>query len=478
MRALLGAALLACAVSGAAELAGLRTVEITVRPEPRQTFGGFGASMVENPRYKDLVSAEHRELLARLLWKDLNLKVMRLWFDPGAYEPAYGRYDPSRFVKAYVSSGRIAEARANGVEVLLLAPSCHLPARLAGGKSLVEEKKETFLKAGMEREYAALLATFLKQLKDETGVVLDATGIVNEPPPQFGPAQMAGVVRCLREELDERGLRAVKIIAPETCNTDGVFNQMVDALKADPAAWRALDGVASHSYNMGATEDLEQRLLGTGKGYWMTEAGANGPEQTNDVGAAAALASRALNDLNHLCTHWIWFIGAERHDPRDDQTRLIRWRPDPGFGYDLLAKYHYLQQLSQAFAPKAVFRKCESSLDKQMVWTYGRKPHVNAAAARNRDGRWAVAISNFTAPVFDDPAKLTKWEAEQGGWPGETFSVTVALPGKEPAGARFAVRRSNAARKNWADGTVEAKDGRVTVTVGPLELVTLRSERP
>src|SRR5206468_4250255 len=108
---------------------------------------------------------------------------------------------------------------------------------------------------------------------------------------------------------DRRGLRSVKIIAPEDASADGVLYDTLDALKADAAAWHALDGIASHSYNMAATEEAARRIAGGDKTYWMTEAGDNGPEAPGDAHRAASLASRFLSDMNHRVTHWVHFLG-------------------------------------------------------------------------------------------------------------------------------------------------------------------------
>src|SRR6185437_10789806 len=96
---------------------------------------------------------------------------------------------------------------------------------------------------------------------------------------------------------------------------DGVFYQTIDAIQADPDAWRALSAIASHSYNMAATPEAASRIAAADgrntKDYWMTEASANGPEAPGDALQAASLASRFLNDMNHRVTHWIHFIGFE-----------------------------------------------------------------------------------------------------------------------------------------------------------------------
>ena len=53
-------------------------------------------------------------------------------------------------------------------------------------------------------------------------------------------------------QLDHRGAKDVRIIAPETCNTDWVWDGFAAAFEKDTDALRALGGTASHSYNMAA----------------------------------------------------------------------------------------------------------------------------------------------------------------------------------------------------------------------------------
>jgi hypothetical protein len=95
------------------------------------------------------------------------------------------------------------------------------------------------------------------------------------------------LVKHLRRELDKRGLQSVQIIAPEHASADGVLNEQVDALKNDAAAWSALDGIASHSYNMAASGEIARRITGPDdrnlKEYWMTEASDNGPEAPETI---------------------------------------------------------------------------------------------------------------------------------------------------------------------------------------------------
>ena len=290
------------------------------------------------------------------------------------------------------------------------------------------------------------------------------------------------VVKRLRRELDARGLKSVQIIAPEHASADGVLYEQVDALKNDAEAWAALGGVSSHSYNMAATDDIARRIAAPDgqnlKEYWMTEASDNGAEEPGDAFRAASLASRFLNDMNHRVTHWIHFLGFEAPDPKDNATRILSFTSAP-LKTTVFQKYFYYQQLSNAFDIGALFRDSKSSLDGDMTWTYGKKPRVIAAGAQNPDGSWSAGISNYTADSFAGVQGWAdeKWNRRAGGHtPGQTFQVTLNIEELKGRGAiPFVVHRSSGKLQNADSGTVLMQNGQLTVTIAPLELVTLRS---
>jgi len=455
------------------------SVTITVLPGARQTFHGFGASALNfEPDYQKLTPGQ-RQTLSRTLWHDLHFKILRLWFNTDQYAPMPGGHDLSQFRRCYVDSGLIADARRNGVTTLLLVPD-HLPAYMAEKRPDGSAQTGMALKLAETDNYADLVADFIERLGQQTGIRLDVTGVHNEPNDtfRFTPEQIVEVVKRLRADLDRRGLSRVKIIAPENASADGTLEGQVDALKADPVAWADLAGIASHSYNMAATDRIAQRIEGTGKSYWMTEASDDGPEVPGDALRAASLASRFLSDMNHSVTHWVHFVGFEVPDPNDNATRILSYTPTP-FGITLFQKYYYYQQLSLAFDVGAVFRQSQSTLDGGMTYTYGKKPHLTAAAARNPDGTWAIGLSNYTAPTFRDADDEKDFALHNSGYAAQTFAVTVRIPEMARAGSiRFSVHRSNSGINDVPAGTLLLRGGEVTIpAIGPLDLITLRSEK-
>jgi hypothetical protein len=457
-------------------------VTLTVLAGARQTFAGLGTSLGNWGGNYQKLKPEERALLSRLMWRETKFKILKLWFNMDDYSSRPGERNLAFMREQYTDSGVVADARANGMTTLLCAVDHYPPYMVAPGGNnwkgpIIDSEVEAF---------AAIVATAIQQFHDETGERFEATIIQNEP--DLTPTQVVRLVKALRTELDARGLQSVKLIAPDSSSVDDRFYGMVDAVKADPAAWGALAGIDTHSYNMAATERAAAYVEGPdGRNrldYWMTEASDNGPEDPGMTGVpalrAASLAARFLNDVNHRVTHWVHFLGYEQTgDGKDDGTRIIPFTTTQPFQYEILKKFYVYQQLAQAFDVGAEFRRTQSSLDGDMTYTFGRKPHLLAATARNPDGTWSIGIQNYTADSFSGSQGQAdeEWTRSQGGYtPATPYKVTVAVA--ELAGAngmRFQVHRTNATQTNSAAGSVTLKDGVVTVGVAPLELVTLRS---
>lgn len=452
-------------------------VNVTVKAGAKQTYQGLGASQTlgTSIEYGKLQQSE-KNALQKLICKEGNFKIVRLWFDPNKYAPQPGQQNPAGFVKSYVTSGLITDALANGCNTLLLAPG-NFPAYMKAENSNSIKDSEIV-------NHAVLLASFISQMKQQYGVKIHATGIMNEPAGKFTDAQWPVMVKALRQQLDNRNLKDVKIVTPELANGDSLAVRVITAIKNNPDAWKALAAISTHSYNMAATPAIAKLVEGTNKEYWITEAGANGPEDPGDAVQAASAASRFLSDMNNRVTHWIWFIGHAPADKTDNATRLIRYFVKP-FRYDVFLKYYYLQQLSYTFDIGAVFRRSYSSLDKNMTWSYGKKPRIIVASAKNPDGSWGIGVSNYTSDkfFFKIPASLgfpegTLATNPQSGRAAETFAVTVTVEELAKAGdIKMKMYRSNSNVNNVYIGTALMRQGKVTVPkVESLDLITLRSE--
>ncbi len=440
-------------------------VTITVETGARQNFNGLGASMfpwTPSVVYNVQVTPAQTRHMARLLWHDAHLHSVRLWMHPGQ-EPV------DFYIDGYMKTGKLPAALAAGATDLILAPD-HVPDAMGDGQGLIKDAAIPV--------YAALLAGFIRQFQDKTGILINNTGVLNEPndrPVRFSNAQWPLVIKDLRAALDTRGLQAVGIVAPESANCGADAYAVVDAIKADPAAWNALAGIATHSYNNAATPEMAARTRN--KSYWITEAGGitDTDEDAGDAAQAASLASRLLNDVNHGVTHWQFFIGAEQADPHGNTGRILKYDVAP-FRLTILQKYYVLKQLSETFDLGAAFRHSRSSLEGEMTYTYGKKPRLTAAAARNPDGSWGIGLSNYTAPPFRDADDPADFALHNSGYHAQSFSATVRVPElKNVPTLRFIVHRSGSGLKDARAESLVMHQGRLTVEIAPLELVTLRS---
>ncbi len=448
-----------------------------VQPGARQTFAGFGTSIGNWGRDYQKLSPAQRADLSKKMWGDLQFKTLRMWLNLNEYAPTRTGRTTEDFRARYIDSGVVADAQKNGVVHLLLGPD--------NAPDWVKTKREgggaDYAITDLDG-YAGVIADFLAQIQRETGVLINYTGLQNEPNDldRLAPEQFAPLIKSLRAQLDKRGLQGVEIIGPESANVDGIYHNTLDLIKADDAAWKALGAVASHSYAMGATPEGTRRIEDAGgrltKPYWMTEASANGAETEGDTLRATSLAGRFLADVNQGVSHWIHFIGFEIPDERDNATRVFAYTPAP-YKLTTFQKYWTYQQLSEAFPVGSVFRRAKSSLEGDMVWTYGKKPRLTASAARRPDGSWAIGLLNFTSNAFnDDPNDVSgpTGNGYENGFRAQTFTVSVSVP--ELGGAhRWKVKRSQVGAPATSDGEIQMRNGRLEVVVAPFEVVTLSS---
>ena len=448
------------------------SLTITVQPGARQTFAGLGASLFRftpSADYNRQLTRAQQRALPRLLWHDARFRSVRLWIHPDDFLPAPDARNIAPYLDGWMNTHKLPDTLAAGATRLNLAPD-NIPAAMGDGHGLIRDTEIA--------NYAALLAGFVRVFRDQTGILINYTAVLNEPndrPVKLSDSQWPVMIKALRRALDVRGLTAVRIIAPESANCGADAYAVVDSIKADAEAWRDLKGVATHSYNNAAREEMAQRAVG--REYWITEAGGitDADEDAHDGLQAASIASRFLNDVNHRVTDWQFFIGYEQADPHGNTGRIIKYDPAP-YKPTILQKYYSLKQLAEAFDVGAAFRHSRSSLDGEMNYTYGKKPRVNAAAARNPDGTWGIGLSNYTSPTFRDADDPHDFALHNSGYAAQAFQVTVRVPELAKRGAvRFVVRRSTATVGDRPGGFVLMHNGVVTVPLLPLELITLRS---
>lgn len=435
------------------------------------------------------LSPARRERINDAFWNGTGFNALRLWLNMKCYAPTSEKVDfDAGFVRPYLDLVRAAEAR--GVTEILLTVD-GAPADLMERREVVlphtgKPKEMPTIKVETTAKRAELIADYIQEVRDRYGITIDAVSIQNEPNTPhvlyLNHIDMTQSVLDLRAALDARGLTDTIVVGPETASADRVAFKMLEHLRNTPGAWDALGGISTHSYNMAAHPRAYHFTDGGTKTYWQGESSVPSKEKPGDVRAATITAARFLNDMNHGVTHWFHFIGFMHQGSRkDDGTRIIPFVPevrDDAWMWKL-TKYWYFQQLTATFDYGAVFRQPISSLDKTMLWTHGRKPRVTLAAARNPDGTWGVALTNFTHPPLPDSAK--KFSRQNAGRPTQSFDVTVEIAELADVPEMvFDVRRSGpqpngGVVQNRPEGSTTAKDGRLRLTINPMELVTLRS---
>jgi hypothetical protein len=436
-------------------------VQVSIDDNPKQTFMGFGASQPRDQQRLFSVYGPPRvyDLLHRV-YIDLGMNWVRLWVHSDA-QIDVGMMK-SQFYAGYLNNGYLDALKSSGVKHILLAP--------ARGELPPTEPMQI---------YAHKLAQFIREIYGERGVRIDVTGVANEPA-GFSAEQIKDAVKYLRMELNSTGLADVGIIAPECASPDACASMAITAMEADSMTWQGLQGVATHSYNMGANQLVENLIAGTGKEYWMTEAGrglmrpldSNGnpiitDEQPGDTAEASTTAARFLNDMNHSVTHWLWFIGIGAYDehPNEDSGQVLARPNDLTGGIKYNTKYYYLKQLRATFDIGTVFRGSISTQEKDMNWGYGQKPAITVAMAQNPDGTWGIGVVNTTGIANSTIAQF---------FPASNYTVTIKVPTRA-VGLNFQSFRSNAS--GYVQDRIVTMDraGNLSVDVAPHELVTLRS---
>lgn len=426
-----------------------RSANLVVGTEPRQTFAGLGVSEAHFSPYPDLGAADRAEV-DRLLFDELDMRIFRIWYAPGR---------PEEVRDIYQANGMIDSALAGGVTELLLGPGHY---------------------DGDPDNHARLMAADVQIMREEWGIPITATGVVNEPDAEdwkiVPPEDYVPLALAMRRELEAVGHGDVTILGLEFASADDAPVRWLDIVGANPAALAAFDALATHSYNMAATQELGERARRLGKQYWMTEAGGGMIDGSAefDYDFAATVGARFLNDLNNGVTHWVWFL-AVGEGTQDVYQKLVMCAglcrvPDriyKNYGY------HYIKQITEAFPVGTVLRNVTSDLAgfERLEYTYGQKPPLNAAAGLRPDGRYVIGVVNDTPGV--DVGPLTSWDQPAN------FEVTIELP--ELAGVdrlEFDLCRTNPKMQVRCGSTAVAENGVVTLPVTSLELLTLVARTP
>lgn len=356
---------------------------VTVKSEPRQTFGGLGLNVGRSIEpYKQVEPAVAQEAAERL-FEEARFRHLRLW---------HFHRDREIDVKAYVDNPFIAEALKYDLGLLKL--NC-------------TGKGDPFVLAEEN-------AGWLKELTGK-GIPFNAAGYLNKPNTdesgtlRTDPDVLAQGIVAFRQHLDELGLAHVKICGPDTVewfprpspehakkynyqrgDTMRYFNAIIES----PEALDAIDAFSVQTYGMGVTKELQELVRPYNKEFWVTTGAVDSIYGNRAYGGhfdpivAPIVAAMCLSDLNHGVTHWFHWDIAQLIPYLFDEKALIA-----------TPRYRYLKSIGLRFDVGAVFRECVSSPARptaDMLWHDEHEPDIVAAAARNPDGSWTVAVVNTT----------------------------------------------------------------------------------
>ncbi|MBD3393107.1 MAG: hypothetical protein GF418_13380 [Chitinivibrionales bacterium] len=529
----------ACNFAGALALAALATVlvsdilanetiTVTATGGALQEFDGFGVHPTRT-KYKQSV----RDTLAKLIIGDLKMTNIRIYHNAYATEDSLLEY--------WVKGWDAFDESKPGFEFGYAYPDCtsmlddwmavnpDLFFVVGGGEQITDQSRIY--------PFCTKQATLIKFLRDNRGLPITWTTLVNEPNDYGKPWQgqdpdvrmvptdlYPALTRTMRHVLDSFGLDMVKIYVPEVSSVDSMCHAYIDLVRNDPDAWAATEGFFTKAYNMCADWEMKELCEETGLPYF-TAAGANLVDQdivyandpnkwsrfvdyenTNDDDHwAAEMAGRVFNDFNHMVTCWQTYLGVCVHDWRFGPHRLIVYFESASdsaqavndWGYppddiEPLAdgtyicytlKYWYLKQIAHAFDVGCAFRYCETDKElphRDMWMTYGQKPAIVASTAQNPDESWTIGVVNITGCQSDTfeinsnhPASIFQY------YDPAAYDVTVRV--EELAGndqLKFQLIRSN--KTDWVEpqaDSVTMTNGEITLTVGPKELITLRGAK-
>jgi glucuronoarabinoxylan endo-1,4-beta-xylanase len=158
------------------------------------------------------------------------------------------------------------------------------------------------------------LVTWVQNAKTQ-GVPIYAVSAENEPDScginsttSYSPAQLAAWIDVFGPALAAIN---VKLMAPETMNACG-FTKYFDAIKADTAAWNAVNIFASHEYGCG-TLPAQPSIAAAGKEYWETEVDTGtgkGDSSGDGIASALPMATTLHNDITkaNLNAWHIWWL--------------------------------------------------------------------------------------------------------------------------------------------------------------------------
>jgi O-glycosyl hydrolase len=208
------------------------------------------------------------------------------------------------------------------------------------------------LRPESERSFAEYLATVISVLAASDGVKFDFVTPMNEPGGSWWKLgersegtfmshdQQARVIGLLRSELDQRGLAATGIAAPEDNDEQSAINSVNSY---DEAARNDISLLVTHTYGANNAAGLRELAKSLNKPLWVSEYGDND-------GTGMTMARRIRDDLTRThASAWVYWQFVDNaagwgmlRNPENT---------DGGTGYVILRKYYVMAQFSRFIRP-------------------------------------------------------------------------------------------------------------------------------
>jgi hypothetical protein len=153
----------------------------------------------------------------------------------------------------------------------------------------------------------------------------------------------------------------------------------------------------------------------------------------------------------------------------DNATKLIIYDRQQQRVIALL-KYDWFRQLRAAFPNGSCIHSLRAEPGGMLLFSYGDKPALDAAAAQRPDGGWSLAVVNLTG--VKPNTEIARFR------PATPMTVRWDVPAlNDVTKLIFKVSRSSATARFAPAGQAVMHAGRIKVDIAPQELLTLTAPR-
>ena len=350
--------------------------------------------------------------------------------------------------------------------------------------------------------FAQMIANMVYDLRIDCGLNIVNVALGDEPDGLSGNSDSRNlahyheVLPLVTKYLKLNGMGDVGIIGAETCV---IGTKWLNTLRSNENSWNNLFAYSGHDFGVGnVDEKLFNASRVTNKPLFLTSCGIlnehtvagsflsvnkNNEETIADYYTAMRNISPLLNNINMGANEIsMWAPLTEIPDiTRLDGTAPnfyhIFYNEDGKVfknNFATSATYDYYRQALNTVKPGAKIYQCSTDKEGTMGGSF-EKYTMNANAGINPDGTWGINIFNKTDSTVATPYKdmdyATKPQFER------TITINFDIKGLYGTGAKdFKVYSTNTSGSSSEEiGVITLVDGRGTIDVFSLELLSLRS---